>query len=94
VATTSARIKVEAVGNVFFDVSNANFSISLPPVPGDVDGDGAVSCADTAIVRAAYGKRIGQAGFDARADVVKDNLIDARDLAYVTQRLPKGTSCN
>jgi hypothetical protein len=90
VATTSARIKVEAVGNVFFDVSNANFSISLPPVPGDVDGDGA----DTAIVRAAYGKRIGQAGFDARADVVKDNLIDARDLAYVTQRLPKGTSCN
>jgi hypothetical protein len=94
VATSSARIKVEAVGNVFFDVSNANFTISLPLVAGDVDGDGAVSCADTAIVKAAYGKRSGQAGFDARADVVKDNLIDARDLAYVTQRLPKGTSCN
>ena len=27
-ATTAARVKVEAVGNVFFDVSNANFTIN------------------------------------------------------------------
>jgi hypothetical protein len=94
VATTAARIKVEAVGNVFFDVSNADFTISVPAVAGDVDGDGAVSCSDVALVKAAYGKRSGQAGFDARADVVKDNLIDARDLAYVSQRLPKGSVCN
>jgi hypothetical protein len=94
VDTSAARIKVEAVGNVFFDVSNANFTIKPALVPGDVDGDGAVSCADAAIVKAAYGKRSGQAGFDLRADLVKDNLIDARDLAYVTQRLPKGSSCN
>jgi hypothetical protein len=28
VSTTAARVKVEALGNVFFDVSNANFTIN------------------------------------------------------------------
>ncbi|MGJ9416644.1 M12 family metallo-peptidase [Massilia sp. CMS3.1] len=91
VVTQAARIKVEAVGNVFFDVSNADFAIRLG---GDANGDGAVDCADLAVVKASIGKRTGQAGFDPRADVTGDGMVDIRDVAYVAQRLPKGTACS
>jgi hypothetical protein len=99
IVTSSARIKVEAIGNVFFDVSNADFAIQQPvvvptPVAGDIDGDGVVSCTDVNIVKASLNKRLGQAGFDARADVNKDNVVNTTDLKYVSARLPQGTSCN
>lgn len=63
-------------------------------VPGDLNGDRKVDCADIAIVKASFGKRRGQPGFDARADVNNDGVVDVRDLAFVSQKLPAGTKCS
>jgi hypothetical protein len=39
IGTTQARVKVEAVGNVYFDISNADFAIqALPVVTNDAPG--------------------------------------------------------
>ena len=38
VNTSSARIKVEAIGNIFFDISDADFAIYPPSTCGDVTG--------------------------------------------------------
>ena len=59
----------------------------------DVDGDGKVTCSDLAIVRAAFGKRRGESGFDIRADVNGDALVDIRDLAFVAWQLTPVARC-
>ena len=38
ILSTTARIKIEAIGNIFFDISNTNFTISTPPLCGDPTG--------------------------------------------------------
>jgi len=52
-------------------------------VPGDVDGDGIVTCADADIVRASSHSQFGDPFFDPRADLDGDDQITCVDLALV-----------
>jgi len=62
------------------------------PVSGDLDGDGIVNCTDLAIVEDSFLKRVGQAGFDPRADINGDgvkhlSVPQENAFASVTHRL-------
>lgn len=61
--------------------------------PADVNLDGTVNCADFSLVKAGLWKRAGQDGFNPEVDLVSDGVIDARDLAFVSQRLPARALC-
>jgi GH35 family endo-1,4-beta-xylanase len=64
-----------------------------PYVPGDVNGDAAVSCADLSAATSGIGKRVGQPGFLPTADLDQNGLIDIRDIAAISRLLPAGTRC-
>lgn len=64
-----------------------------PYVPGDVDGDAALTCADVWAATAALGRRSGHAGFLPLADLDQDGVIDLRDVAVIWGLLPPGARC-
>lgn len=70
-----------------------NLTVSIGLLFGDLNDDNIVDCADLGIVKASFGKKIGQTGFDIRADVNKDGIVNIRDLSLVSQKLAAGTKC-
>ena len=62
--------------------------------PGDVNRDSAVNCLDVNVVKAALGTYRNRPGFDPRADVNNDGLINVVDLASVSSHLQAGTVCH
>jgi hypothetical protein len=86
-------IAVDNAGNQENPKTAAEATTHVPQMPGDVNGDGKINCADITLVKAAFGKRTGQPGFNPRADVNHDGVVNVMDLAIVSQKLAPGTKC-
>lgn len=89
---------VDATGlkATFSGISHLSTLVAFAPnshVLGDVNGDGKVDCADIALVKASFGKRFGDPGFNFDADVNTDFVVNISDLAIVSRQLPPGTQC-
>jgi len=86
-------IAVDNAGNQENPKTAAEATTHVPQMPGDVNGDGKINCADIALVKAAFGTRTGQPGFNPSADVNHDGVVNVLDLAIVSQKLASGTKC-
>ncbi|NOT86402.1 MAG: hypothetical protein HOP02_16835 [Methylococcaceae bacterium] len=89
-------VNADGMSATFTGVTSFTTVVGLIPcntVLGDLDGDNQVNCADIAIVRAAFGKKLGEAGFDNRADVNHDKVVNIRDLMVVSRSLPATVTC-
>lgn len=89
------RVNSDGFSATFTGVARLSTVVGFFPtaVPGDVDGSGVVDCADVALVKASFGKRTGQAGFNPGADINQNGVVDVSDLSAVTRLLPTGTVC-
>jgi CSLREA domain-containing protein len=80
--------------NTASSATSSAAKLTVTALVGDVNVDGVVNCVDIAIVKASFGKKNGQVGFDPRADVNKDGVVNVVDLAIASKQLPQGTTCN
>jgi hypothetical protein len=79
---------------VDYNSAGTGVLINVKKLVGDLNEDGSVGCDDIAIVKASFGKKVGQPGFDPRADVNGDGVVNVLDLSFVARQLPEGTTCH
>ena len=59
---------------------------------GDTNGDNVVSIQDFNILRASFGKREGETGYDSRADLNGDTVVNATDFSLLARNYGHGGS--
>jgi hypothetical protein len=90
-------VDVSGLSATFDGISRLSTAVAYIRTPGtvvgDVNGDGKVNCEDIAIIKADFGEKRGQPGYNARADMNNDGVISILDLAIVSRLLPVGMTC-
>jgi hypothetical protein len=97
----------KALGGLDPSTISGNIPLTLDPIVGpvqalitanklryDLNQDGAINCVDLQIVKNSFGKKVGDVGYDPRADVINDGVVNVLDLSAVARQLPAGTTCH
>ena len=88
---TTCRVKVESIGNVFYDISNTNFRIQVPPTPTFVLNSSAASGAVCAGENASFTVSASAlAGFSTTAQLTVSGAPAMGTVALAADTLPMG----
>lgn len=90
ITSNIVRFKVKSVGNIFFDITNANSSIVFtegPDCPGDINENGAIEVGDILLVLSEFG-----CNSLCEADVDGDGQVSVSDLLNLLSNF--GSICN
>lgn len=95
ISTATARIKIEAVGNIFFDISNANFSIAQAPVGFELSTPAAMtlSCPAPSSVTYSLGA-ISNGGYNSPVILSASSIPAGATIVFGTNPVQPGSSSN